>query len=121
MGFLGENSTWKRRFDRVLIAGLQRTPFSFIFEELMLPIMKILLDLLLLPYFTSVSVLKIGVMANIDISFVVQNLLVRYSYSIFFLVRSVSFVSSAATDYLQKKLNDIRDAKYLLSRELTNR
>ena len=65
--------------------------------------------------------LKIGVMTNIDISFVVQNLLVRYSYSIFFLVRSVSFVSSAATDYLQKKLNDIRDAKYLLSRELTNR
>ena len=121
LGFFGADYTWKRRFDRILNEGLRRVSFSFIFFELMCPVLRVLLDYLLIPYFLSVSVLKVAPFLEYDMDYIVQNLLVRYSYAVFFLVRAVYFSCGVLISYMQERLDAIRDAKYLLARELTNR
>jgi hypothetical protein len=121
LGLMGETFEWKRRFDRVINEGLSGVTFSFIAVELIFPIMTILLDYLLIPYFLGVSVGKISSFLEYELSFLLQNLFIRYSYSAFLLLRVLYYVGCAATAYTQKKISEVRDTKYLLARELTNR
>lgn len=112
---------WKRRFDLVLNEGLNGISFSFIMTELMIPIMVLLLDYLLIPYFSSLLLLRICVWADTTLDYAVQTLIARYSYAIHLLLRICCYMLACAISYAQKRLDAIRDARYLLARELTNR
>lgn len=121
MGLFGDNVAWKRRFDRLLNEGIRRADFNFIFTELIIPIMTILLDYLLVPYFFGVSVGKMSGLLEFEMSFQLQNLCVRFSYGVYALLNLINFIICVLWEYGKRKYNEIKDAKYLLARELTNR
>ena len=121
MGVFGDNNTWKLRFDRVFNEGLDRISVSFILTELSLPALVVLFDYMLVPYFLGASAGRLSLYLGYDLSYMWQNLLLRYSYGLCFLLRLLYGLVEVISEYVQKKLYDIRDARYLLSRELVNR
>ena len=118
LGVFGENE-WKRRFDRVWNEGLERLPFAFIFYELTSPAVFALGDFTLVPYFLGVSAARVS--GYFGVKYAIHNCIVRYSYLCMLFVKLSLHCASYIAAYTTKIYNDIRDSKYLVAEELTNR
>ncbi len=118
LGVFGEND-WKRRFDRVWNEGLGRLTFAFIFHELTTPALLVLGDVTLVPFFVGVSAARISGFFGVD--YAIYNGILRYSYLFILLLRFSFYCASYIAAYATKIYNDIRDSKYLVAEELTNR
>ena len=116
---MGETYVWKVRFDRVINEGLSRIPFNFIFIELMVPALVVWLDTLLIPYFLGSTVGYL--LKDKYLDYFWRNILLRYSYLMYMAQKAVVYLYHHLAAYATKTYNEIRDSKYLLTRQLTNR
>eukprot|EP01041_Mallomonas_annulata_P006604 gene6604-13369_t len=116
LGAFGDNE-WMRRFHLVVIRGLTNLDVYFILNKIFFPILIILLDHLVTPFFFA---RLLGMCIGMN-SYVTKTLLVRFSFS-FYVFLKLSWWGSLKLYAMLKKLhNEIRDSRYLLGTELTNR
>lgn len=100
---------WMNRdFNRLL--DIKLIVFSFL-----APVIVQLLDYLCIPYFLS---RLLGLMCK---SYQIKTLLVRFSFVTYFALRMSLIAAAYVYGILKKWHNDIRDSRYLIGTELTNR
>ena len=107
---------WRLRFQILLLRGFERIDFTFTLVQVVVPVIVTLLDHLLIPYCIArfLGLLYLH-------SYLQRSLIMRYSFSLYFILR----LSIDNYGYMQAKLrklhDDLRDSKYLLGTELNNR
>lgn len=106
---------WHVRFTRVLNMGLEGINMTYIIIHIISPIMLYLSDFLVIPFFIS------KLISYFISSYTIQTLLVRYSFLFYLVFRLLFKLTIVAYGYLIVLYNEIRDTRYLLGTELTNR
>ena len=113
--FLIEDNEWRAKFQRVLNLGLERINLIEISTTILFPIIIWLLDFLLIPFFIA------RCLCYFTDSYTLQSVIVRYSFHVYQTLR----IGYAAVCVFHWKLaslyNEIRDTRYLIGTELTNR
>jgi len=115
LGGFGDNE-WKVKFERVINQGILGMDLTFVFNEIVFPVLFALGDFIIIPYFISRF---IGILITED--YQTRSLLVRYSFMTFALLRIAGHALFNMSTYIRKLHNDIRDSRYLVGTELTNR
>ena len=110
-----EDDRWKRKFENVINAGLENINMVYITSNIILPIIIWLLDFFLVPYFISKC------LSCFTSSYANQTLLVRYSYYIYLMMRIGIFAGKGVYKELVALHDEMRDSRYLVGTELTNR
>ena len=82
------------------------------------PITVILLDFLCIPYFLARF---FGLLFLPPTSYQAKTLMVRFSFVTYFALRVLYMVWGVLFDQAKKWYNDLRDSRYLIGTELTNR
>jgi hypothetical protein len=114
--FLQENDQiWRVKFERVMTRGVANIELKFITFEIIIPTITWLLDFLLIPYFIS------RLICYFITSYTIQTIIVRYSFLVYFVLRITVFVSKKMYISLEALHNEMRDTRYLVGTELTNR
>jgi len=115
LGALGEN-VWRARLERVVVQGFMHVDALFVTNEIIFPALLFLCDYLLIPYF-------LGRLAGLVIenSYESKTFLVRFSFLTFVFLRILLSILASSYKAFQKLHNDIRDSRYLVGTELTNR
>lgn len=114
MGLLGENE-WKRRWQKFFDQGVTNIDLHFVFLDILSPLMVMCLDHLLVPYFLSRTI------CFYIQSYEMQTIVTRYSFLIYFLIFKLFDSVKAAFNYFRGFYNQVRDSRYLIGTELTNR
>ena len=114
MGLLGENE-WKRKWQRLYDQGVTNIDLRFVFLDILLPLVLLCSDHLLVPYFLSRTI------CFYIRSYELQTLVTRYSFLIYFLIFKVFDSVKAGLSYFHGLYNQVRDSRYLIGTELTNR
>lgn len=114
LGLFGETE-WQRRINLVFNRGFVNFDGNFVCFQILVPVMIALLDALLVPFFVS------RLLCTVVESYQTQTLLVRMAFPSYFLVRILAVVGVRVYVALAKLHNEIRDSRYLLGTELTNR
>jgi hypothetical protein len=115
LGGFGENA-WRARFERVINQGFLRMDIVFIFNDIVSPVFFTLADFVIIPYFLARLA---GVV--LDLSYETKSLIIRYSFASFAFLRIAAHTFKDMMAMLTKLHNDIRDSRYLVGTELTNR
>jgi len=84
-------------------------------HQLVLPVLTVLMDLLLVPYFMA----RVGCMFVHD--YQTRTVMVRFSYHLYLLLRLAGHLSLQLIRYLSALHQDVRDSRYLIGTQLTNR
>jgi hypothetical protein len=95
--------------------GVARIETLYILREIFVPTLVKLLDMLVVPYFLA-RFLSLFVR-----SYMVQTLMVRYSYATYTAIRATAHLAVYAYHFFITLHNEIRDSRYLVGTELTNR
>jgi E3 ubiquitin-protein ligase MARCH6 len=111
---MGDN-VWKRNFEMIIADGFTRINAIFILREVMIPLIIILLDPIMFPYFIGRSI------SVFLVSYQHKTILIRYSYLFYFAIRVVYYVYKYVRGLLSRLHNEIRDSRYLVGTELKNR
>ena len=98
-----------------MIRGFQQFEFQHFVQKIYLPIVIPLMDLVCIPFFISRCC---GMFTE---SYLVRTLLVRYSMHGYIVARCAWSLLCTLSQYLVNLHNEIRDTRYLLGTELTNR
>lgn len=115
MGMFGNDDEWKRRWQRVYDAGVTNIDLHFAFFEIIIPLTFICLDHLLVPFFVSRT------MCFYIQSYATQTIVTRYSFLAYFLFFKLFDGLKIVFKYLVGVYNQVRDSRYLIGTELTNR
>lgn len=95
--------------------GFVNIDFVYILTHIIIPLMFELMDMICIPYFTARF---IGLFID---SYVVQSLLVRFSFVTYLLLKLLWIGTVYLYAHLVKLHNEIRDSRYLLDMELQNK
>jgi E3 ubiquitin-protein ligase MARCH6 len=114
--FLGGENHWRPIFERVLVQGFWHMNMSMIFREIVFPVLIFLADFVLVPYFVTRLA---GVL--LDLSYEYRSFLVRFSFIGFAITRCIINGLIELVTILTKLHNSIRDSRYLVGTQLTNR
>lgn len=114
--FLGGENRWRPIFEQVLAQGIWNVNMMMIFSQIVFPVFLFLADFILVPYFItrSVSIL-------LGWSYDYRTFAVRYSFIGFAAFRCLFICLVELVAVLTKLHNDIRDSRYLVGTQLTNR
>jgi hypothetical protein len=115
---IGRN-VWRQRFERVIQQGITNIDVVYIIKEIFLPILILLLDHLVIPYFFG---RLIGLVIGIQVEkYTIRTLICRYSFLTYIILKLFIWSMYKLYNILRKLHNEIRDSRYLLGTELTNR
>ena len=114
MGLLGENE-WKRKWLRLFDQGVTNIDIRFVFLEILIPLVIMCLDHLLVPYFVSRTI------CFYIPSYETQTIVTRYSFLVYFMIFKLFDSMTAVFIYFGGLYNQVRDTRYLIGTELTNR
>lgn len=103
------------QMEMLLIRGIVLFDATNCIQRIILPVMVVLLDFLLVPYFTA------RVACMFIQSYFLRVILVRYCYHTYIVIRALCYLVYSLTTYLIALHNEIRDTKYLIGTTLTNR
>lgn len=95
--------------------GLEQLETIYIATHIVIPVIIWSLDFLLIPYFISKC------LCCFVSSYTYQSLLVRYSYSIYSMIRIGLFFGQKLYKNMIRLHDEMRDSRYLVGTELTNR
>ena len=111
-----DDNALRNNIERVINLGVERINLTFTFREIIFPVLFNTSDFILIPYFFSRLA---GV--YFDLPYEMKSKLVRLSFVMYLLFRLFVFSMKEIYSILKKKYNDIRDSRYLIGTELTNR
>ena len=114
MGVFGP-TVWRQRFLQVIRRGLINADLGFMLSEIILPLFISLCDRLLLPYFIARLV---GLLYD---SYATRTFLIRYCLPAHGLLLCSWRLLLVLINALCKLHDSVRDSRYLLGMELTNR
>jgi hypothetical protein len=118
VGALGNQNRFKAPMEQVVRLGIAGVNSYQILRDIIFPVLFLLLDHTLTPYFFS-RVLG-AVYASGDSSTLLQSLIIRYCYASYILLKLVLAACGYFADHLRKVHDDIRDSRYLVGQELAN-
>jgi len=105
----------RTQLELIIIRGFAQFDAKHCWDVLVLPTCLVLMDLALVPYFCA-RFLSMGVQ-----SYTLRTLLVRFSFHSYIILRVSLYVAYHSVRYLVKLHNEVRDSKYLIGTQLTNR
>jgi flagellar biosynthesis component FlhA len=115
VGVFGDNE-WRERFSRVFRMGFSRIEFMAILCGIILPIVTLLLDMLIFPYFAA----RVLCLFATE-SYVKRTLFVRFSFLACCMLKLAWKGVGSLKVAVINLHNEIRDSRYLLGTELKNR
>ncbi len=113
---MGEDNVWQIRFETVLNRGFVNIDVWYIVSNIIVPVCLSLLDMLVIPFFAARVVGSVFLT-----SYTHRSLLVRHSFGTYLLLRALMKLGGSCVGLMRKKYDEIRDSRYLLGSELTNR
>lgn len=116
LGMFGDN-IWRRKWQRAVDLGILALDPSYILLELIFPIVIICLDYLLTPFFIS----RLMCLFIYSDSYYQQTIVTRFSFLAYFILRQVFKLLVAGMSHIRALHNSVRDARYLVGTELSNR
>lgn len=106
----------RRRMNRVMNQGITHIDFTFVLREILFPVIWNLLEFLAVPY---VLGRVIGLVVTTDYD--TRSLIMRLSFVTYMCILLAYDAWGIMKSSIVKLHNDIRDARYLVGTELTNR
>lgn len=122
VGGLGDE--WRNKFEHVMVLGFANIDIYYIVKEIFIPIILNLMDMIIFPF--AISKIIIILMLNcgieeLNISYETQNLIVRFSYVGYVVFLVIKNLLKKCYKNLVNVYNEIRDSRYLVGIELSNR
>lgn len=112
---LRNDSEWSAKFQKVINDGVGDLDALYIVTHIIGPVTIWLLDFLLVPYFFAKC------LCFFTTSYATQTMLVRQSYPFYLVLRALILIARKLYLFILKLHDEIRDSRYLLGKELTNR
>ena len=112
---LRNDNEWAVKFQKVINDGVGNLDALYIYSHIIGPVTIFLLDFTLLPYFFAKCI------CLFTTSYATQTMLVRQSFPLYLLLRFLIVIGRKLYQYIVTLHDEIRDSRYLLGKELTNR
>jgi E3 ubiquitin-protein ligase DOA10 len=112
---LRNDNEWAIKFQKVINDGVGNLDALYIYTHIIGPVTIYLLDFTLLPYFFAKCI------CLFTTSYATQTMLVRQSFPLYLLLRLMIVIGRKLYQYIVTLHDEIRDSRYLLGKELTNR
>ena len=106
----------RTHLEMVIIRGFAQFDATHCLHAIVFPVLVLLLDVLLVPYFASRLLCLV-----LPQSYLLRTVLIRFSVHLYVTVRIILYVSYNVVKNLVKLHNEVRDSKYLVGTKLTNR
>jgi E3 ubiquitin-protein ligase MARCH6 len=120
----GLGNEWRDKFEHVMVLGFSNIDVYYILKEIFIPIMLNLMDMIIFPFVISKVIVIIMLNSGIEelnISYEIQNLIVRFSYIGYVVFLVANNLLKKSYKNLVNVYNEIRDSRYLVGIELSNR